>query len=227
MQILNRLYISIQRWRTHDFLISFCILQRGHEKASKNIDFVVSLPAHSKNMASHGPLLFLFSVLAFSFTTALQFNAASKTTALRGRQLSDFAITPVNLTYHQGPIMSEGINLYVIYYGNWSTSTKNVVEGFLNSLGDESNATLTPNLKQWWSILAGYNDSFGNYINSNVSLKQTYEDSSYSAGISSLHINRTSDAQSKITNALEHQLPVDDNGVYIIMTSKEVSVSTL
>ena len=129
--------------------------------------------------------------------------------------------TPLNLAYHGGLVMTSGVNLYVIYYGTWYTSTTDVVESFLQSLGESSNATSEPNLKQWWSVLSQYYDSGGNTVTSNVTLQQTYSDSLQSQG-SSFSINSTVDAYSIIQGS---GLPVDANGIYIIMTSNDIDVS--
>ena len=133
-------------------------------------------------------------------------------------------LAPYNLTYHGGPLMSNGVNFYVIYYGTWNLSTTGVIEDFFKSLGENSTATLEPNLKQWWSVLSEYNDSSGNYVTSNVSLQQTYYDLELSLG-TSLSINNTVEANFIIAHAINNSFPLDENGIYVLMTSADLNVS--
>ncbi len=161
------------------------------------------------------------SLYAFLVFAIILSNCARKGESTRQDRQLAVRRTPLNLVYHNGSVMTEGVNLYVIYYGTWPTTTTSVVESFLQSLGESSTATSEPNLKQWWSVLSQYYDLDGNTVTSNVTLQQTYYDSLQSVG-SSFSINSTIDANSIIN---ESGLPVDANGIYIIMTSSDIDVS--
>lgn len=133
-------------------------------------------------------------------------------------------INPSNLTYHNGPVLTSGVNIYVDFYGAWNSTTVNTVETFLRSLGDQCTASKSPNLKEWWSTLAQYKDAAGKSINGNVTFQKSYNDTSYSAG-TTFSINSTDDILSILTTPLSSgSFPVDENGIYIIMTSSNVTV---
>jgi len=53
------------------------------------------------------------------------------------------------ISYHNGNIMSNGIKVYYIWYGNFSTSQKNLVANFTRDLNSSS----------WWDITRQYNIS--------------------------------------------------------------------
>lgn len=182
-----------------------------------------------KNMKLSYALLVRLFVVVLSLTSitgrSFKANPLERSIYSHGRKLA-VAIEPQNLKNHGGSVMSEGINLYVVWYGAWNTSTVTLVESFLGSLGNQSTATLEPNLGQWWSILSEYTDPFGGFINGNITYQKSYFDTAYSSGVS-LEINNTVDVYSVLSTPLNSSyFPVDGNGIYIIMTSSEVNVST-
>lgn len=135
---------------------------------------------------------------------------------------------PINFMNHGGPVLSGGINLYVVWYGNtWNETSVSTIESFLQSIGDQYNGSLTEvNLSGWWSILSQYKDPSGGFVDGNV----TFLDSIFSNTTnpaSTLRIFVTGDAISVLLPSLNSEaLPVDQHGIYIILTSADVTVSS-
>src|SRR5438552_763013 len=51
------------------------------------------------------------------------------------------------LSYHNGPVVGSTLNVYLIYYGSWSSGTRtNLVEDFVRNLGPS----------RWWAISTVY-----------------------------------------------------------------------
>jgi hypothetical protein len=116
------------------------------------------------------------------------------------------------IIYHGGPVMtaSSGVNVYVIWYGNWSGNTgTTIVPDFLNNLGGSP----------YFGINTTYYDSANVHITNQVNLMGQTNDN-YSQG------TKLSDA--KIKTIVSHAistggLPADSKGVYFVLTSKDVN----
>lgn len=116
------------------------------------------------------------------------------------------------ITYHGGPVMTGTVNLYYIWYGNWS--------------GNEAVRILT----DFGSRLGGsdyYNISTTYYNGSNIHLSNSIHlagqvDDSYSRG-SSLS---DADIQAIVVSKIGNGLPSDTNGIYIVLTSADVTASS-
>jgi hypothetical protein len=116
------------------------------------------------------------------------------------------------IIYHGGPVMtnSNGVNVYVIWYGNWSGNTgTTIVPDFLNNLGGSP----------YFGINTTYYDASNVHITNKVTLKGQATDS-YSQG--------TSLTDAKVKTVVSHAistgaLPKDTNGVYFVLTSKDVN----
>jgi hypothetical protein len=116
------------------------------------------------------------------------------------------------IVYHNGPVMTNanGVNVYVIWYGNWSgNSGTTIVPDFLNSLGGSP----------YFGINTTYHDAANVFIPNKVNLKNQTNDN-YSQGTS------LTDAKVKtiVSTAISTgALPKDTNGVYFVLTSKDVN----
>lgn len=124
---------------------------------------------------------------------------------------SEAAQSPI--TYHGGPVMTSGANVYYIWYGNWTTnSAVAILTDFMNNLQGSP----------WMNIETTYYQSTGGVktpIKNLVTLKKSVFDN-YSSG------KRLSD--SSITAIIKRAinsgaLPLDPNGVYFVLTSADVS----
>ena len=116
------------------------------------------------------------------------------------------------ILYHGGPVMTgqKGTNVYVIWYGNWSGNTgTTIVPDFLNNLGGSP----------YWKINTTYYDAANKFVNGKVTLKGQVNDS-YSQGTSLSDTKVRTIVSSKISSGV---LPKDRNGVYFVLTSKDVN----
>jgi len=123
-------------------------------------------------------------------------------------------VTGNGINYHGGPVLKGNpVPFYVIWYGNWNGTGSNtqatvgLVEHFIKTLGN------TPYEK----IATTYGDNTGN-VSGNVTLAGAIFDTG-SQGTSLTNTKLTSIVSRSFSNGL----PTDANGVYIILTSSNVS----
>ena len=113
--------------------------------------------------------------------------------------------------YHGGPLILNTVNVYYIWYGSWNFSTDNtdtILDSFGRSIGG------TP----YFNINKTYYDSNKTHVSGLVALPNTFTDAgSYGSTLSD------GDVQNIVANALRNGLPTDTNGVYFVLTSKEVT----
>ncbi|XP_047319542.1 protein EXORDIUM-like 5 [Impatiens glandulifera] len=129
----------------------------------------------------------------------------------------------VDLRYHMGPVLSSPINIYLIWYGNWSPTQKLLIKDFLLSISTATAAAApSPSVAEWWSTVSLYTDQTGANISRSVLLAGEYEDNRYSHGT---HLTRLS-IQQVIASAVQSApFPVDHrNGIYLILTSTDVTM---
>jgi len=126
------------------------------------------------------------------------------------------------INYHNGPVLKGNpVPIYVIWYGNWtngplasdSAVTVSLVEAFLAStaLGGSG----------YEAINSTYGDTTGN-VSGHLGFSSAVFDSSYSSG------KKLSDRvlPTVVSHAIAAGLPSDANGVYLILTSSDVSESS-
>eukprot|EP00475_Leptophrys_vorax_P019174 TRINITY_DN2619_c0_g1_i2.p1 TRINITY_DN2619_c0_g1~~TRINITY_DN2619_c0_g1_i2.p1 ORF type:complete len:403 (+),score=-19.12 TRINITY_DN2619_c0_g1_i2:564-1772(+) len=133
------------------------------------------------------------------------------------------------IRYYGGPVVLGGpaVNVYLIYYGNWPAgSGQNIIENFVQSLSSASGAQGAsggPTVKNWWAITSNYymtSSGVKKYVSSQVRLAGVAYDS-YSQG----------KALSSVFNVVKGKvgsgktLPLDSNGIYMVITSKDVTYS--
>lgn len=127
----------------------------------------------------------------------------------------DEAMAPAaagQIQYHGGNVMTNaaGINVYIIWYGNWSGNTATtIVPEFLSHEGGSP----------YFNIQTTYYDAANKHIVNKITLGGQTNDN-YSQGTS------LSDAKIKtiVTTAIKNKsLPKDTNGVYFVLTSKDVN----
>jgi len=126
------------------------------------------------------------------------------------------------INYHNGPVLKGNpVPIYVIWYGNWtngplasdSAVTVSLVEAFLAStaLGGSG----------YEAINSTYGDTTCN-VSGHLGFSSAVFDSSYSSG------KKLSDRvlPTVVSHAIAAGLPSDANGVYLILTSSDVSESS-
>jgi hypothetical protein len=123
-------------------------------------------------------------------------------------------VTGNGINYNGGPVLKGNpVPLYIIWYGNWSgtgsntAATVSLVEHYLNSLGN------TPYEK----INTTYGDTTGN-VSGNVTVGGAIFDTG-SQG-TRLSNNKLS---AIVNRSFSNGLPTDPNGVYLVLTSSNVS----
>ena len=136
-----------------------------------------------------------------------------------GMQMDESAVrgakAAAQIQYHGGAVMTStaGLNVYVIWYGNWSGNTgTTLVPAFLNGLGGSA----------YWNINTTYYDSANKYIKNIVNYKGSTTDS-YSQGTTLSDAKVFSVVKSAISSG---RLPKDSNAVYMVLTSKDVNESS-
>ena len=120
------------------------------------------------------------------------------------------------IMYHAGGAVMAGlpvINVYFIYYGAWAdTSGMALLESFTSNIGAST----------WWAINRLYTNSAGASVGTNVVLAgTTLVGTPYGTSITNATI---STVLTSVLNA--GTFPVDDNGIYMFLTSSDVINST-
>ena len=117
--------------------------------------------------------------------------------------------------YGGGPIMSGSTNVYVVFYGNWPTKSRGIINGYLQHLGGSHeykvNTTYSDTTSAHVQNIVNYNPATNSY-HDNYSLGKNLTDAQ---------------VQTVISNAIAGgHLPNDEaNGVYFVLTAKDVSES--
>ncbi len=114
--------------------------------------------------------------------------------------------------YGGGPVMSQPINVYVVYYGRWPNKSRGIINQFLGHLSGSS--LFNTNTTYW--------DTTGSTVSNTINYNPTtnsYTDM-YSLGVA---LSDT-DVQTIIANAIAGgHLPADETGVYFVLTASDVS----
>jgi hypothetical protein len=123
-------------------------------------------------------------------------------------------VTGNGINYNGGPVLQGNpVPIYLIFYGNWNGSGSNtqatvsLVEHYINSLGN------TPYEK----INSTYGDNTGN-VSGNV----TEGGRIFDAGSQGTRLTN-SRLSAIVTRSFSNGLPTDPNGVYLVLTSSNVS----
>jgi hypothetical protein len=125
--------------------------------------------------------------------------------AARPKTSADSAV----IKYHGGPLILGTINVYYIWYGDWTNNTaKTILTDFANHIGGS----------QYFAINSSYYDQSNTRVKNSVHLAGSVDDS-YSRGKSLLD----SDIEAIVDNAINNRLPLDANGVYFVLTSADVT----
>jgi len=123
-------------------------------------------------------------------------------------------VTGNGINYNGGPVLKGNpVPIYLIWYGNWASTGSNtsatvtLVEHYVNSLGN------TPYEK----INSTYGDTTGN-VSGNVTLGGAiFDTGSQGTKLSNSKLSAI------VTRSFSNGLPVDPNGVYMVLTSSNVS----
>lgn len=126
------------------------------------------------------------------------------------RPLTNCNGSPCDINYNGGPVVETAPTVYIVWYGNWTTKDKKIIDYYFAHLGGTTQE----------KINTTYSDSTGKFIQNAVkhSAANDYHDN-YSLGKS---INDTG-IQTVVANAIKNKhLPNDTNGIYFVLTYKDV-----
>jgi hypothetical protein len=117
------------------------------------------------------------------------------------------------INYHGGPVMLGTVNVYYIWYGNWSGNTAtSILEDLATNIGGSP----------YFDINTSYFNGAGTHVSGLATFAGSTTDS-YSHGTSLTDAAVAAIVSSAITN---HTLPSDSNGVYFVLTSADVNETT-
>jgi hypothetical protein len=113
------------------------------------------------------------------------------------------------IEYHGGPIMPGSVNVYFIWYGNWSNNTATtILPEFITGLSGS----------RYFNINTTYGDTTDDVANSVIMKNQFFDN--YSQGKALGNNGVVAVLGNALTNG---SLPVDANGVYFVLTSPDVT----
>ncbi|CAI7758859.1 unnamed protein product [Closterium sp. NIES-53] len=124
-----------------------------------------------------------------------------------------------------GPILAYP-KVYLIYYGTWPEgSGQDVIENFINSLGGDTGNQGDPtgenSVRRWWDISTNYyqnnDDGSQTFVSPEIVLGGTVTDDG-SNGWESI------DMGTIVNTHVGTDLPVDTDGIYLVLTSADVKV---
>lgn len=122
------------------------------------------------------------------------------------------------INYNGGPVMTNTLNVYLIWYGNWAgNTTKSIIHDLASNIGG------TP----YMNINTTYTNAGGTAASKNVVLAGERDDN-YSYG--------TTAAKKKLSDSVIRSIisshvgagkfPADSNGIYFLITSKDVTATS-
>jgi len=121
--------------------------------------------------------------------------------------------TSNGINYHGGPVILGTVNVYYIWYGNWSgNSAKTILTEFARAIGGSA----------YFNINTTYYNGSSAHVSNSVNYAGSVDDS-YSLGTTLSDAN----IQTIVTNAINNNaLLKDPNGVYFVLTSDDVAESS-
>ncbi|KAH7517026.1 hypothetical protein FEM48_Zijuj09G0018200 [Ziziphus jujuba var. spinosa] len=167
----------------------------------------------------------LFSLIAIIILALASCSHGLKLNQTQKSQPLSLSPTSAILNYHGGPLLtsSSTINVYLVWYGSFSLNDRTTINDFFNSF-DPSKTSFPrqgpPTVSKWWETSRAYKDSAGKTVPTSVRVAKQISDI-YSLG---KNIKRAQ-ISSFVVNKIEKKvLPLDSNGIYLVLTAKDVIV---
>ena len=119
-------------------------------------------------------------------------------------------------------VLSQPINVYIVWYGGWAATEKSVIRTALTSLTPAVPITDFPNLSNLWTVMTKYYQQVAGqaptYVTKNVTVVKEVDD-----GLTVKTVN-SSESLSIITNQIAlGNLPEDHaQGVYFVLTASDI-----
>eukprot|EP00250_Pteridium_aquilinum_P015693 c22702_g2_i1 orf=165-1187(-) len=181
-----------------------------------------SAPTCKALLCAHFLCLSLLALIYHSATPCL----AAKPHALNlyFQSLSLVTPAPLLLPYRNGPVLSgqETLDIYLIYYGTFSSSQKAILEDFLHSFSAPASGNNSAHaVSTWWTTTTGYVDSYGRSVISTVKLAGQVTDTAYSLGKTLKPIDIETLIQQHIHSSA---FPSSTKALYTVLTAADVYV---
>jgi hypothetical protein len=119
-----------------------------------------------------------------------------------------FARSGTGIQYHGGPVMLGTVNMYFIYYGNWTGSTLTTAQSLLSTYAQSIGGT------PYHNIETTYFNGSNQHISNSVHFGGSFP-------VGSPFGSNLSDSQ--LVQVVQSVNPTDTNGVYFVLTSPEVN----
>lgn len=131
------------------------------------------------------------------------------------------------LPYHNGPLLtgSSSLNVYVIWYGDFSSAQKSTIVDFLASFQQTSEEVVEhPSVSSWWKMTASYKDTKNAVPFSSISLAGQKTDA-YSLGkkLKKLDIEALL-LEALAPGSMPIPFPADSKAIYFVLTAHDVFV---
>ncbi|CAI5537043.1 unnamed protein product [Closterium sp. Naga37s-1] len=131
---------------------------------------------------------------------------------------------PDSISYKSGPVMSQPLEVYLIWHGTWPASQKTPVQKFVDSISDDTLANKPGSVKDWWNINRLYKAG-ATYVTPTVSRSNTEIDIAAASSASGQKPLKKAELLALINfQILSGSLPRISSAVYVILTSAEVDV---
>ena len=120
------------------------------------------------------------------------------------------------ISYHGGPVMLNTVNIYYIWYGNWSGNTAtSLLATLIGDLSYSGSATI----KGYEHINTTYYNGANQHVAGSMTLAGTVTDTAYKYGANL--------SDSNIQSIVQDHCPslgsCDTNGIYFVLTSQDVN----
>ncbi|CAI5459512.1 unnamed protein product [Closterium sp. Yama58-4] len=131
---------------------------------------------------------------------------------------------PKTISYKSGPVMSQPLEVYLIWHGTWPTAQKTPVQKFVDSISNTTLANKPGSVSDWWNINRLYKAG-ATYVTSTVSRSNTEIDIAAASSASGQTPLTKADLLALINfQILSGSLPRISSAVYVIFTSADVDV---
>ncbi|CAI5481432.1 unnamed protein product, partial [Closterium sp. Yama58-4] len=131
---------------------------------------------------------------------------------------------PKTISYKSGPVMSQPLEVYLIWHGTWPAAQKTPVQKFVDSISDTTLANKPGSVSDWWNINRLYKAG-ATYVTSTVSRSSTEIDIAAASSASGQTPLTKADLLALINfQILSGSLPRISSAVYVIFTSADVDV---
>ncbi len=126
-------------------------------------------------------------------------------------------VSGTGISYHNGPVMLGPTSVYVIWYGNWpsTSTTPPILTDLLKSIGGSPYFNINTSYYSGSGTAKSYVPSSVNYVKSTTDV--------YSQGTALSDANIQTIVSDAITST---RLPKDANGVYFVLTSSDVNATS-